>query len=176
MPYCVKVNSEVSEVLQELAFLNSYSWCSNDGENVVEYLDAPYLFLWEDKSLAYSYLGTAKAKVITVSEAIHIIKNGKLPVPPQTFFLEDLKVGMRVTTRNGKSYIYLEANTVAYSEKMFVNPVKDSLSWINYKNYNNDLTSKYGTEFDIMKAELLSHPYAIFYEYGQSTVVFERVE
>lgn len=169
---CVKVNPETSRLIQELAFVNGYCWSYK--ERMVQFFNQNYLYFWDDNFICHSQSQDKQVKLLSLEECVHFLKTKELPKP---FTLKDLKSGMRVTLRNGKDYICIELTTKSYSGLSLVCPTKDSNSWLLCNGYNNNLTEKHNNEFDIMKVELLGHPYDIFYKFSdKSEVLFERSE
>lgn len=74
----------------------------------------------------------------------------------------ELKTGMVVTMRSGKKYrVYrnVATNWTDYNSKEDGVFVRNSQSWDKFEYYNNDLTSKMNKNGDIMKVELVRHPY-----------------
>ena len=74
----------------------------------------------------------------------------------------ELKTGMVVTTKEGHKYrvyrnIATEYNNVSdKGNDVLVGSLAD---WLRLENYNDNLTHKLYKEYDIMKVELVNHPY-----------------
>lgn len=174
MDYYVSVNSETSILLESLAFQNGKAWSIGD-YTIRSFSDGYLVFHLENQYIFHKPNDSKPKNIISVKEAINLLVN---KVEPQRVSLSTLKPGYICTLRNSLKRIYLEVNTVNYTGKCFVDPVKDSKSWTNSHYFNEDLTNKYDHCWDIMKVEIPNHPYSVMYDYHpeKSKVIFERVE
>ena len=74
----------------------------------------------------------------------------------------ELKTGMVVTTKEGHKYrVYRNIATdyTNLSDKNNDVLVSSLADWLRLENYNDNLTHKLYKEYDIMKVELVNHPY-----------------
>jgi hypothetical protein len=91
----------------------------------------------------------------------------------------DLKTGMKVITNQEKEYIVLLNIKHSYCleskiyTNILVNPVKDSCSWFNLNDFNDNLEEPI-TSTLIEKIYLPAHPYDIFYKHNDWKLIWER--
>lgn len=76
--------------------------------------------------------------------------------------LNDLKTGMIVTCRNGREYTVIRDRVpdTFTSSDLFVRFCENDPSHNRFDEYNNNLTARLNSEFDIVKIEKANHPYA----------------
>lgn len=76
--------------------------------------------------------------------------------------LNDLKTGMIVTCRNGREYTVIRDRVPDALTKsdLFIRNTESGVSHNRFDEYNENLTAKRTSEFDIVKIERCNHPYA----------------
>lgn len=98
----------------------------------------------------------------------------------------DLRTGMIVTLRNGNEYVFFKnfITTSDYSMRTSADGVfvyGQKKMWMMVSDYNNELLMKErgSSQFDVMKVEMVGHPYSFMdptYEKNYRKLVWERQE
>lgn len=91
--------------------------------------------------------------------------------------LDDLKTGMIITLRAGRQYMVYKCASDMCSIYNVAVAIDGTDNWVKLDLYNQDLTAKVSSEFDVIKVEAVTHPYAFIrtdYQADKRKVLWER--
>jgi len=92
------------------------------------------------------------------------------------FTKDDLKTGMRITTRSGNRYLVLRDFAHEYDSETDILLNIEQKEWNSLNSYSLFLCHNTYQSLDVIKVEILEHCYSMLHENGKYITVWERKE